>query len=44
MWGFKCKTGTKSDYVENETAQDLDLLPDDYILDKPLPKYSEDSV
>ena len=41
---LNARTGTKSDYVENETAQILDLLPDDYILDQPLPRYSEDSV
>ena len=41
---FNARTGIRNDFVENDSDYINDLLPDDYEVDQPLPRFSEDRV
>ena len=41
---FNARTGIRNDFVENDSDFINDLLPDDYEVDQPLPRFSEDRV
>ena len=41
---LNARTGVRNDFVENDSDYIVDLLPDNYITDQALPRYSEDRV
>ena len=41
---FNARTGIQIDFVENDSDFINDLLPDEYEVDQPLPRFSEDRV